>query len=186
MSQIKDSAPGTAATLKKVYEEHLLPFEQQQARRRLAARLARVEPAAGLDGDASDHMAAQVLEAMLASGPVGYDDFSEDDPASDSDEPAPKRQKTKQEVRGCIASHTPQSSFDPVNIQNLHRSALVGPISATMPYATNSKVHHAPCMYLRSCTSNPQMQLSFLTHFLGSGVACCRLIACRVHAGVKA
>lgn len=186
MSQIKDSAPGTAATLKKVYEEHLLPFEQQQARRRLAARLARVEPAAGLDGDASDHMAAQVLEAMLASGPVGYDDFSEDDPASDSDEPAPKRQKTKQEVRGCIAFHTPQSSFDPVNIQNLHRSALVGPISATMPYATNSKVHHAPCMYPRSCTSNPQMQLSFLTHFLGSGVACCRLIACRVHAGVKA
>ena len=107
-AQIKDSASGTATALKKVYEEHLLPFEQQQARRKLAARLARVEPAAGLDGDASDHMAAQVLEAMLVSGPVGYDEFSEDDPTSDSDEPAPKRQKTNQEVRICIAYRTPQ------------------------------------------------------------------------------
>lgn len=99
--QIKDSASGAAAALKKFYEEHLLAFEQQQARRSLAARLAKVEPAGPLDGDAGDHMAAQVLEAMLASGPVGYDDLSDGEAFSDSDEPAAKRQKTKQEVRSC-------------------------------------------------------------------------------------
>ena len=102
--QIKDSAPGAAAALKKLYEEHLLPYEQQQARRSLAARLAKVQPAAGEGGESGDHMAAQVLEAMLASGPVGYDDLDEADPPIEDDEPARKRQKTKQEVRLCVAS----------------------------------------------------------------------------------
>lgn len=91
-SQIKDASGSVVSGLRQLYEKHLLAYEQhctaQLARRPAGARAAAL-PA---NSEVGEHMAAQILEAMLKAEP---EELAQAEPDS---EPPAKRRKVKAEV----------------------------------------------------------------------------------------